>query len=80
MTYLYRCIKYGNLPVDNNRDENAIRPFVVWRKNWLFANFVKGAQASDMIYSLAATATTNGLNVEEYFKRLCRSEIILLWE
>ena len=78
--YLYRCLEDGNIPVDNNRAENAIRPFVVGRKNWLFANSVKGAKASAIIYSLAATATANGLNVEEYFTRLCRSETILPWE
>ena len=78
--YLYRCLEDGNIPVDNNRAENAIRPFVVGRKNWLFANSVKGAQASAIIYSLAATATANGLNVEEYFTRLCRSETSLPWE
>ena len=78
--YLYRCLENGNIPVDNNRAENAIRPFVVGRKNWLFANSVKGAQASAIIYSLAATATANGLNVEEYLTRLCRSENILPWE
>lgn len=77
--YLYRCLENGNIPVDNNRAENAIRPFVVGRKNWLFANSVKGAQASAIIYSLAATATANGLNVEEYFTRLCRMERILPW-
>ena len=78
--YLYRCLEDGNIPVDNNRAENAIRPFVVGRKNWLFANSVKGAQASAIIYSLAATATANGLNVEEYFMRLCKKERILPWD
>lgn len=78
--YLYRCLENGSIPVDNNRAENAIRPFVVGRKNWLFANSVKGAQASAIIYSLAATATANGLNVEEYFTRLCRLEHILPWD
>ncbi len=65
--------------VDSNCSETAIRPFVVGRKNWLFANSVRGAQASAIIYSLAATATANGLNVEEYFTRLCRMERILPW-
>lgn len=78
-TYLYRCLEDGNIPVDNNRAENAIRPFVVGRKNWLFANSVKGAQASAMIYSLAATATANGLNVEEYFTCLCKKEFLMPW-
>lgn len=78
--YLYRCLEDGNIPVDNNRAENAIRPFVVGRKNWLFANSVKGAEASAVIYSLAATATANGLNVEEYFTRLCKEERLLPWD
>ncbi|MEE1046793.1 MAG: IS66 family transposase [Clostridia bacterium] len=78
-TYLYRCLEDGNIPVDNNRAENAIRPFVVGRKNWLFANSVKGAEASAVIYSLAATATANGLNVEEYFTRLCKKEFLMPW-
>lgn len=77
--YLSRCLDDGNIPVDNNRAENAIRPFVVGRKNWLFANSVKGAEASAVIYSLAATAMVNGLNVEEYFTRLCKKELILPW-
>jgi len=76
-TYLYRFLEDGNIPVDNNRAENAIRPFVVGRKNWLFAGTPKGAEASAVIYSLAATATANGLNVEEYFTRLCRKETVL---
>ena len=60
--YLCRCLENGNIPVDNNRAENAIRPFVVGRKNWLFANSVKGAEASAVVYSLAEWihVTVNG--------------------
>ena len=65
--YLSRFLENGMIPVDNNRAENAIRPFVQGRKNWLFSTSVRGAEASAMIYSLAATATANGLNVEQYF-------------
>jgi transposase IS66 len=78
--YLCRCLENGNIPVDNNRAENAIRPFVVGRKNRLFANSVKGAEASAVVYSLAATAVANGLNVEEYFTELCRMKQILPWK
>ena len=78
--YLCRFLENGNIPVDNNRAENAIRPFVVGRKNWLFANSVKGAEASAVVYSLAATAVANGLNVEEYFTELCRMKQILPWK
>ena len=78
--YLCRFLENGNIHVDNNRAENAIRPFVVGRKNWLFANSVKGAEASAVVYSLAATAVANGLNVEEYFTELCRMKQILPWK
>ena len=78
--YLYRCLEDGNVPVDNNRAENAIRTFVGGRKIWLFSNAVKGAKASAVIYSLAATATANARNVEDYFTRLCRGYHLLPWE
>ncbi len=78
--YLSRFLEDGNIPVDNNRAENAIRPFVVGRKNWLFSTSQKGANASAIIYSLAATATANGLNVEEYFARICKGESMLPWD
>ena len=58
------------MPLDNNRAENAISPFVVGLKDWLFANFFKEANLNANIYSLVATATANGLNVEEYFARM----------
>ena len=44
----------------NNRAENAIRPFVIGRKNWLFSDTPKGAIASAQIYSLIETAKANG--------------------
>ncbi len=77
--YLSRFFEDGNIPVDNNRAENAIRPLVVGRKNWLFSTSQKGASASAIIYSLAATATANGLNVEEYFTRICKGIQALPW-
>ena len=55
---------------DNNRAENAIRPFVVSRKDWLFSDSEKGADASALFYTLAATATANGLNAEKYLTEL----------
>lgn len=68
--YLYSFLESPDVPVDNNRAENAVRPFVIGRKNWLFSDSVKGAEASAMIYSVAATACANGLNVERYFTKL----------
>jgi len=55
-------------PIDNNRAENAIRPFTVGRKNWLFANSQAGAKASANLYSLIESAKANGLNPYEYLK------------
>lgn len=72
--YLYRFLDNPEIPLDNNRAENAIRPFTVGRKNWLFSDSVAGAEASAALYSLAATAIANGLNAEEYFTRLLQSD------
>ena len=43
---LVRYVDDGRYPIDNNACENAIRPFVVGRRNWLFADTVGGANAS----------------------------------
>ena len=61
---LVRYPERGDLPIDNNRCENAIRPFVVGRKAWLFSDTPAGASASAIIYSLVETAKANG--VEPY--------------
>ena len=55
---------------DNNSAENAIRPFVVGRKNWLFAGTPKGALASAGLYSLIETAKANGLEPYRYLRYL----------
>ena len=57
---LVRYVERGDLPIDNNRVENAIRPFVVGRKNWLFSDTPAGAHASAVVYSLIETAKANG--------------------
>ena len=71
--YLYTFLDYPDAPIDNNRAENAIRPFCVGRKNWLFSTSQRGAEASAIIYSVAATACANGLNVEEYFASVLKA-------
>ena len=53
-----------------NAAENAIRPFTVGRKNWLFSDTPKGAEASANIYSIVETAKANGLDVFKYFELL----------
>lgn len=56
---LVRYTERGDLPIDNNLCENAIRPFVIGRKGWLFADTPAGAHASAVIYSLIETAKAN---------------------
>jgi len=60
----------GRLRMDNNLAENAIRPFVVGRKNWLFSGNASGAKASGIIYSLIETAKANGLEPYWYLRHL----------
>jgi transposase len=60
----------AEVPLDNNRCENAIRPFVIGRKNWLFSDTQAGAQASANLYSLIETAKANGLEPHAYLTRL----------
>ena len=65
---LTRFLDDGRIPLDNNSAENAIRPFVVGRKNWLFSHTPSGAQASAAIYSLIETAKANGLSPYDYLQ------------
>jgi transposase len=59
-------LRDGGLELDNNRSERSIKPFVIGRKNWLFANTSRGADASAIIYSVVETAKENGLNPFTY--------------
>jgi len=63
---LSRYIEDGNLNIDNNRAERAVKPFVIGRKNWLFSKTANGARASAMHYSLIETAKENGLIPFDY--------------
>lgn len=63
---LIRYIEDGNLSIDNNRAERAVKPFVIGRKNWLFSNTANGARASAMLYSIIETAKANGLTPFDY--------------
>lgn len=68
--YLYAFLENGNVPIDNNRAENAIRPFAVGRKNWLFSNTANGAGNTAALYSIVATAQANSLDAEQYLTEL----------
>jgi transposase len=58
----------GRLNISNALAENAIRPFAVGRKRWLFADTPKGAHASAIHYSLIESAKANGLEPEAYYR------------
>lgn len=60
----------GRYPIDNNFLENAIRPFAVGRKNWLFANSQAGARASANLYSLIETAKGHELEPYQYLRQV----------
>ena len=65
-TFLY----HGEVEACNNQVENAQRGVVVGRKNWLFCDTPKGAEASVIAYSILETAKANGLNPEKYLMHL----------
>ncbi len=60
----------GRIEIDNNSAENAIRPTVVGRKNWLFSVSDAGAKANAICLSLAETAKANGIDFYQYLVKL----------
>ena len=78
---LTEFLSNGRLEISNNLAEQAIRPVVVGRKNYLFSTSVKGAQANAMAYTLIETAKANGLNVYRYltylFEKLPNCEFLV---
>jgi transposase len=67
---LIRALDDGRLEVDNNRCENALRPFVLGRKAWLFSDTPAGAEASARLYGLIETAKANGCEPYAYLRRV----------
>jgi transposase len=67
---LVRYVEDPRLAIDTNLAENAIRPFALGRRNWLFADTVKGAKASAALYSIVSTARANGLEPFAYLRKL----------
>jgi transposase len=67
---LVTFLKDGHLEIDNNLAENAIRPFAVGRKAWLFSGSPRGAEASAMLYTLVETAKAAGLEPRAYLHYL----------
>lgn len=75
--YLTRVLEDGRLELSNNLAERSIKPFVIGRKNFLFANTPHGAQGSAVIYSMIETAKENGLDPYRYLTWLLTNAPIL---
>ena len=69
-SYLSTYLEDGRCSFSNNLSENAIRPFTVGRKNWLFCDTPNGAQASAVVYTMAEMVKANGVNVYHYLTYL----------
>jgi transposase len=67
---LITYLENGNIPIDNNKIENAIRPFVIGRKNFLFSGSPRGANASATLYTLVESAKANDLEPWAYLNYL----------
>ena len=65
-------LKDGRLELSNKRAERSIKPFVIDRKNFLFANTPKGATGSAIMFSLLQTAIENGMDPYNYLTWLLR--------
>lgn len=68
--YLKVFLEDGEVPIDNNASERAIRGFCVGKKNWQMIDTINGAKTSAMIYSIAETAKANNLKPYDYFEHL----------
>lgn len=68
--YLRVFLENGEVPMDNNASERAIRGFCIGRKNWQLIDTIRGAENSTIIYSIAETAKANDLKPYEYFEHL----------
>jgi transposase len=71
--YLERYLLDGRLEISNNRAERSIKPFVIDRKNFLFANTARGAKASAVMFSIIETAKENGLNPYAYLTNIFKN-------
>lgn len=68
--YLRCFLEDGEVPLDNNAAEQAVRPFCVGKKNWVMIDTIAGAESSAIIYSIAETAKANDLKPYDYFEYL----------
>lgn len=75
--YLMNYLKDGRLEISNNRTERSIKPFVIDRKNFHFANTPGGAKGSAVIFTLIQTAIENGLDPYRYLTWVMRTAATL---
>lgn len=68
--YLRVFLEDGEVPIDNNASERAIRGFCIGKKNWQMIDSINGAKASAIIYSIAETAKANNLKPYDYFEHV----------
>ena len=73
LPYLTNYLKDGRLEISNNRAEHSIKPFVISRKNFLFANTPSGATGSAVIFTMIQTAIENHLDPYRYLTWLLKS-------
>ena len=79
--YLERYLMDGCIEISNNRCERSVKPFVINRKNFLFATSVAGARAAAVLHSMTETAKDNGLNPFEYLAHIFRTAAgVNIWE
>ena len=68
--YLRVFLTDGDVPIDNNASERAIRGFCIGKKNWQMIDTIHGAKSSAMIYSIVETAKANNLKPFDYVQHL----------
>lgn len=68
--YLETYLEDGRCSLSNNLSENAIRPFTIGRKGWLFCDTPAGAESSAIVYSIVEMAKAHGLNIYKYLNFL----------
>lgn len=71
--YFMNFLLDGRIPLTNNRSENSIRPVAVARKNFLFSDTPRGAEANALVFSIIETAKANNLDPYEYLVHLFKT-------
>ena len=72
--YLDVYLEDGRCSLSNNLSENAIRPFTIGRKGWLFCDTPAGAESSALVYSIVEMAKANGLNIYNYLNYILKHQ------